>query len=137
MGCKLARCGEHHADPGGDVCGAEDAICEVEASLMYTLFMRTWDIYEIHSASQPLHGVKLRGRLRKFANTQGIDFLTENASDKENCVRFAIETGGDAQCFTNYLTSILDEVTVSKIESCIQNPVLSKMKVNNEERYEL
>lgn len=41
-----------------------------------------WDIYEIRS-SMPLQGMMSRGRLRKFANQQQINFLVENDEEGE------------------------------------------------------
>ena len=49
-----------------------------------------WDIYEIQSNADALHGVMLRGRIRKFTIENNITCLAENASDKENTVRFAL-----------------------------------------------
>lgn len=55
-----------------------------------------WDIYEISCDCELLHGVKLRGRIRKFSIENNLTLLTENTSDKENVVRFAIPAGADA-----------------------------------------
>ncbi|MCR4312498.1 MAG: hypothetical protein NUV56_04410, partial [Candidatus Uhrbacteria bacterium] len=54
-----------------------------------------WDIYQITCADQSLTGVMLRGTLRKYALEKGMNLLAENASDEENCVRFAVLAGED------------------------------------------
>lgn len=79
----------------------------------------------------------LRGRLRKCALEKEIDFLTENASDKENCVRFALHDDKELSLFTTYLKSIIPDVHIECVESNGANPVLSKLKVNDESRYTL
>lgn len=56
-----------------------------------------WNIYEIESNADTLHGVMLRGRIRKFSIENNINCLTENASDKENAVRFALLEDTDSR----------------------------------------
>ena len=51
--------------------------------------MLLWDIYEILSEKHMLHGVKCRGKVRRFAVLNDVDLLIENASDAP-IVRFAI-----------------------------------------------
>ncbi len=55
--------------------------------------MRSWDICEVNTDETPIKGVMLRGRIRKFAIKNNLDLLTENASDTENTVRFAVHHG--------------------------------------------
>ena len=40
-----------------------------------------WDIYEIESGGDALHGVMLRGRIRKFTIENRTTCLMENATD--------------------------------------------------------
>ncbi len=68
----------------------------------------SWDFYEIRSKDTPLHGIKLRGRIRKFTIDNDITCLMENASDEENIVRFALLT------FTNP-DKILDFIKILKL----------------------
>ena len=96
-----------------------------------------WDIYEITTKNSPIHGVMLRGRLRKLALDHSCTLLVENASDKENCVRFAVFAGESPTYLITYLEGILDDVDVTLCKSNLANPVLSKLKVNLEERYTL
>lgn len=97
----------------------------------------TRDIYEIYSPSTPLHGVMLRGRIRKFGLEQKRNVLTENSGDKENCVLFAVPSGEDPSAIIHYLESIVPDVSVEKVLTDLPNPILSKLKTNQEERYTL
>lgn len=93
-----------------------------------------WNIYEIFSSDQQ-HGVKMRGRIRKFAIENNINLLTENASDKENVVRFAISDDSSLELVKAFVASIVSDPQVDKVMSEVMNPVLSKLKVNLIERY--
>lgn len=95
-----------------------------------------WDIYQINTDSSKIHGVKLRGRIRKFALENEFNLLTENATDEENVVRFAIETGNNIEDIIKYIKSIIPDSKISLVKDCLPNPVLSKMLVNFIERYD-
>lgn len=95
-----------------------------------------WDIYEIQ-CDKPLHNVKLRGRIRKVALSNNITLLCENASDVENVVRFALPQGVSADSMSQYISTIMDGSRVVKVLSDVPNPVLSKLKVNKAERYDV
>ena len=92
-----------------------------------------WDIYEI-SSSAPLQGVMLRGRLRKFANQHGENLLVENDEDGK-VVRFALLTGSDSSPMKTYIASVVPDAQIERVREAIPNPVLSKIKVNSDERY--
>lgn len=96
-----------------------------------------WHIYEITTHNTGIHGVMLRGRVRKLGLAQGFNVLCENATDEENCVRFAVLRDEDAQLVGGYLKRIVPDVTIGLIAKNTQNPVLSKLKVNKEARYTL
>lgn len=96
-----------------------------------------WDIYEIRCDCETLHGVKLRGRIRKYAIDSEITCLVENASDEENVVRFALTAGSSAKSVSNFARSILPEAVVTESLKNVPNPVLSKLKVNDQTRYEI
>lgn len=96
-----------------------------------------WSIYEISSEDESLNGVMLRGRIRKFGLENGINVLAENTEDVENGVRFATldkESGGRVG---EYVQSVIAGVAISLVQEDLENPVLSKLKVNKEERYTL
>ncbi len=96
-----------------------------------------WDVYEISSEKSSLNGVMLRGRIRKLGIVHGFNVLVENTEDVPNRVRFAVLNSQDKELVVTYLISIVDDVRVSVVvEKCV-NPVLSKVKVNVESRYEL
>ncbi len=97
----------------------------------------TWDIYEIQSDADALHGVMLRGRIRKFTIENDIVCLTENASDKENVVRFAIIAGNEPTKVIEFIKELIAGVKITKVLESVKNPVLSKMKVNDLSRYTL
>lgn len=96
-----------------------------------------WDIYEIRCDCAELHGVKLRGRIRKFTIEQGIPSLVENASDEENVVRFALQKGAEIITIKEFIVSLVPEAQISQVLKNIPNPVLSKLKVNDPDRYEI
>ena len=96
-----------------------------------------WDLYEIHSSSVSLHGIKLRGRVRKFTIEKSITCTIENASDKENRVRFALISNSDPKIIIDFIKSILPEAEITESLKNISNPVLSKLKVNDISRYEI
>ena len=95
-----------------------------------------WDIYEITSQS-PIHGVMLRGRIRKFGLQESINLLTENASDKENVVRFAVFHKQNIHTVCDFITTIVPDATIQNVAEHIQNPVLSKMQINDMDRYQI
>jgi hypothetical protein len=97
----------------------------------------SWDIYEIRTEKTEVHGVMLRGRIRKLGLENNFDILCENASDKPNAVRFAVQSGRSPRDTIAYLRQIIPDVHISLVLASVKNPVLSKLKVNNQERYEL
>ena len=99
--------------------------------------IHAWDVYEIVSDAQSLHGVKLRGRIRKFAIASNIMCFVENASDKENAVRFCIIKDSNPAQIKNFIETVLPHATVTRVLDAVVNPVLSKLKVNDESRYEI
>lgn len=94
-----------------------------------------WDIYEISAKSSKLEGVMLRGRIRKFSIQKEINLLVENASDEENKVRFALFEKENATEIISKIKEMVPDAEVKKIKESMINPVLSKLKVNQEERY--
>ena len=92
-----------------------------------------WDIYEIQSPSS-LQGVMLRGRLRKFANQQSINLLTENEENGPS-VRFALLAESDPMIIATFITSLVPDARVERVSKKISNPVISKLQVNVDERY--
>lgn len=97
----------------------------------------SWDFYEIRSKEASLHGIKLRGRIRKFTIENEITCLMENASDEENVVRFALITNSDPKPVLDFIKTVMPEAVVSESLKNIPNPVLSKLKVNDNSRYEI
>jgi hypothetical protein len=95
-----------------------------------------WDMYEI-IYPEKIQGVMFRGRIRKFGLEQGITLLAENATDIEGAVRFAVLHSTSVDIITEYIMNIMKNCTISCILKSIPNPVLSKLKVNKEERYTL
>jgi len=96
-----------------------------------------WDIYEISSPKEPLHGVMLRGKIRKLGIEKNFNVLVENSEDADNRVRFAVITTVDAMHVIEYVKSIIDGAEIDLKLSNIVNPVISKLKVNTESRYDL
>ena len=99
-----------------------------------------WDIYEIRSVNN-LQGVMFRGRLRKFALENNINLLTENDETLTTCVRFALVSQEQEQenfgKIVDCIKKIDSDSEVIKVLENIPNPVLSKLKVNDESRYTL
>lgn len=99
--------------------------------------MQYWNIYNITTESTPIHGVMLRGRIRKFALENEIELLTENASDVENVVRFAIHSQKEPEQLIGFIKTLVADSKIERVLENIKNPVLSKLKVNKEERYSI
>ena len=95
-----------------------------------------WDIYEISSKTL-ITGIMLRGRIRKLCLENKRNVLVENTEDVEKRVRFAVPTGENISLISEYLTKIILDIEVKKVEKSVPNPVLSKLKLNIESRYEL
>ena len=94
-----------------------------------------WNIFEIRSDADTLHGVKLRGRIRKFSIENHMVCLVENALDVENVVRFALISSDDLEPITRYVKTLIPSAKISQVLESVQNPVLSKLKVNILSRY--
>lgn len=97
----------------------------------------SWDFYEIRSSGAALHGIKLRGRIRKFTIASDISCLMENAADEENVVRFALLANSDPKQIVDFVNSLIHEAVITESLKNIPNPVLSKLKVNDPTRYEI
>lgn len=96
-----------------------------------------WDIYEIKTETTQINGVMLRGRIRKLCLESDRNVLVENTEDIENSVRFAVPTGEDSSEIEKYILSVAPDANIDQVMASISNPVLSKLKVNQEERYTL
>ncbi|HEY1074701.1 MAG TPA: hypothetical protein VGE59_03330 [Patescibacteria group bacterium] len=96
-----------------------------------------WIVYEIQTESSVINGVMLRGRIRKLGLEKGFNVLVENAQDQENTVRFATLSKEDAETISTYIHSVINDASVSLVLESLANPVLSKLKVNIETRYNL
>ena len=94
-----------------------------------------WHMYEVTAGASSLNGVMLRGRIRKFGIEHGLNVLVENAEDKENGVRYAVMNANDGDQIGEYIRSIVFDARVTPVGENIVNPVLSKLKVNLEDRY--
>jgi hypothetical protein len=97
--------------------------------------MQNWNIFEITTDSTPIHGVMLRGRIRKFALENEIELLTENASDIKNTVRFALHSEKEPDQVIDFIKTLVSDSKTELVLENIKNPVLSKLQVNQEERY--
>jgi hypothetical protein len=96
-----------------------------------------WNVYEISSESSSLNGVMLRGRIRKLGIEKGFNVLAENTEDATNGVRFAVLNDRDKETVDVYLKETIDDVKIGVVIEKCPNPVLSKLKVNVESRYDL
>ena len=96
-----------------------------------------WNIYEIKTQFSSINGVMLRGKIRKLCLENKRNVLVENTEDIEKSVRFAIPINDDPFLIKEYLNSILSDVNINLVLENVPNPVLSKLKVNIEDRYKL
>lgn len=96
-----------------------------------------WDIYEVQTWWTPITGVKFRGRVRKFCLERWINVLVENAQGFERCVRFAVIAGENVSEINEYLKKIVPDVKVEMVIVNVVNPVLSRLNINDENRYTL
>ncbi len=97
----------------------------------------SWNIFEISSDESSLNGVMLRGRIRKFGIENDVNVLVENTEDVDNGVRFATLSKSDTLSISQYISTIISDAHITLILEDVQNPVLSKLKVNQEDRYTL
>lgn len=101
-----------------------------------------WKIYEVTSKND-LQGIKFRGRLRKWATLEEYNLLVENDEVNKNCVRYAVldENFGATQInneiIKDFIKDKIDQDANITFIGSVQNPVLSKLKVNNMDRYEI
>lgn len=93
--------------------------------------MILWDVYEISSSNVKLHGVKCRRRIRNFGIKERFNVIVDNATDKENVVRFAIISDTEISGLINFIREQLGNVEIENIAQSIKNPILSKWKVND------
>lgn len=99
-----------------------------------------WNIYTLKSEKESLNGVMLRGRIRKFGLVNNIVVLAENAEDCENCVRIALLSDAAIDALPRimqYLKHKLVDIDVTEELVRVKNPILSKLKCNDEDRYEI
>ena len=96
-----------------------------------------WDIYEIQTKETPITGVMFRGRIRKFCLEKNKNVLAENTQDIAKSVRFAILSGEDVSEIKDYIKTIIPDISIELVLENIPNPILSKLKVNIEDRYTL
>lgn len=94
-----------------------------------------WHVYDVTAPTSALNGVQLRGRTRKYAVEHGINMLMENTEDMSNAVRFAVLNDSDARTITKYIQSIAEDTQVVLAKENVPNPVLSKITVNDRDRY--
>lgn len=94
-----------------------------------------WDIYEVSTRDSSIHGVMFRGRIRKYGLQEQRNILTENATDVENVVRVAVPAGESVSDLEKFLRGLVPDTVLEKVREEIHNPVLSKLKVNIEDRY--
>ncbi|MCI5051382.1 MAG: hypothetical protein MRY57_03665 [Candidatus Pacebacteria bacterium] len=97
--------------------------------------MQEWTIYEITTEKSIIHGIMLRGRIRKFALENNVNLLAENATDIENGVRFALYIDQKPDLVIKFIKNIIPDSIINVVIDEVKNPVLSKLKVNNEDRY--
>ncbi len=82
----------------------------------------------------------LRGRIRKFGIKNNIVILAENTEDIENGVRIALlsnKAENQIGQISTFLKSIISDIEIVNELNFIQNPILSKLKCNDESRYEI
>ena len=94
-----------------------------------------WHVYDVTAPTSVLNGVQLCGRTRKYAVEHGINMLMENTEDMANAVRFAVLNDNDAHTITEYIQSIAEDAQVVLAKENVPNPVLSKITVNNPDKY--
>ena len=96
-----------------------------------------WNIYEIKTETTLINGVMLRGRIRKLCLDKGVNVLVENTEDIENSVRFAVPIGENTSNIEDYVLNVVPGTSIKQVMESVPNPVLSKLKVNQEDRYTL
>jgi len=97
--------------------------------------MLRWDIYEVTTNESSITGVKFRGRVRKFCLERNINLIIDNDQLNENIVRFGVLSGSDISEIKIFIHSLNPDTTITLKLEQLMNPVLSKLKVNDESRY--
>jgi hypothetical protein len=101
----------------------------------------SWNIYEVTSANNSLESVMFRWTIRAYClEILKINSLQENVQkdEKENTVRFALiheEADIYLQSIKDFIVSKVSDAIIELVFEKVQNPVLSKLKVNITERY--
>jgi len=97
-----------------------------------------WDVYEVSSKGEPLVKAKFRGMMRKFGLENDINVLVENSVDDEGRVRFAIISGSeDVDKIKEFILKMKPSAKIESQLTGVVNPVLSKIKCNIKERYDI
>ena len=96
-----------------------------------------WDLYEVRTKTTSINGVMFRGRIRKLCLEKNQNVLVENTQDIEESVRFAVLEGDTVCEISEYVFSIAPDATIEKVLNGVENPILSKLKVNIAKRYTL
>ena len=95
------------------------------------------DIYELSSEKNKITWVRVRWRTRKFCLENNITIILDNTTDKEWCVRFWVPTWYSIEKIESFLKTIIDDSHIELVLEKIKNPVLSKLNVNDESRYNI
>lgn len=84
---------------------------------------------------------KISSRMRKFAIKQGVNLLVENDQKSSKVIRVAVLEYEWNQTISHqlrdFIKSIDGTVNISTELENVINPVLSKLKINDESRYEI
>ena len=99
-----------------------------------------WNLYTLTSKTMNLNGVMLRGRIRKFGISNDITILTENTEDIKNAVRIALlydKAEHQLPIVKEFIKNIIMDVEIIPELDSIKNPILSKIKCNDENRYSI
>ena len=95
------------------------------------------NIYELSSDSNAITWAKIRWRVRKFCLLKEINIILDNTVDVEWKVRFWIIAWESIDEIEWYLKSIINDIWVTLVLENVINPVLSKLNVNDETRYNI
>lgn len=96
-----------------------------------------WDIYEVAATESALNHISLRGRLRKLGLEKTLDILVENTEDEPGRLRFAVLHDTQIDSIQDYLQGIIPDAATTLVLKDVSNPVLSKLRINDETRYTL
>ncbi len=79
----------------------------------------------------------LRGRIRKLCLQNNINVLAENSADTPGELCFAVLENQDISIIKEYLKTLFEDIKIEPLTKQHPNPILTKIQLNFEDRYDI